>query len=128
MFRAGGNLDKKTEEEIFYQDYKKFISNGTTFGVGQVLVMSKDELMKVRKKIMHYVKKAREDKGLDMMFLMLTNIVEESSEILFDGARAKEVLEDSFVDGTMNEGYLTLPGVVSRKKQFIPPIMTILQQ
>ena len=77
---------------------------------------------------MHYVKKAREDKGLDMMFLMLTNIVEESSEILFDGARAKEVLEDSFVDGTMNEGYLTLPGVVSRKKQFIPPIMTILQQ
>lgn len=127
MFRAGGNLDKKTEEEIFYQDYKKFISNGVTFGVAQVLVMSADELAKVRKKIAPYVKRARSDKGLNMMFMMLTNIVEESSEILFDGDKAKEVLEDSFEENIVND-VLKLPGVVSRKKQFIPPIMTTLQQ
>lgn len=127
MFKAGSNLDAKTEEEIFYQDYKKFVSGNTHFGVSQVLVMSADERKKVSKRMASYVEKAREDKGQNMMFLLVTNIVDETTELLFSGDKAKEIIEDTF-GGSVSDGVLLLPGVVSRKKQFIPPLMTTLQQ
>lgn len=127
MFKAGSNLDAKTEEEIFYQDYKKFVSGNTNFGVSQVLVMSADERKKVSKRMASYVEKAREDKGQNMMFLLVTNIVDETTELLFSGDKAKEIIEDTF-GGSVSDGVLLLPGVVSRKKQFIPPLMTTLQQ
>lgn len=127
MFRAGGNMDKKAPEEIFYQDYKKFISNGVTFGISQVLVMSKDERTKAMRKISSFVETARKEKVVDMMFLMLTNIIEESTLVYFEGPKAKEVVEESF-DETVKGQTIELPGVVSRKKQFIPPIMATLQQ
>lgn len=44
MFRAGSNLSSKTPEEIFYQDYKKFIVDDLAFGVGQISFMSEEEL------------------------------------------------------------------------------------
>ena len=127
MFKAGSNLDAKTEEEIFYQDYKKFVSGNTNFGVSQVLVMSADERKKVSKRMASYVEKAREDKGKNMMFLLVTNIVDETTELLFSGDKAKEIIEETF-GGSVSDGVLLLPGVVSRKKQFIPPLMTTLQQ
>lgn len=127
MFKAGSNLDAKTEEEIFYQDYKKFVSGNTNFGVSQVLVMSADERKKVSKRMASYVEKAREDKGQNMMFLLVTNIVDETTELLFSGDKAKEIIEETF-GGSVSDGVLLLPGVVSRKKQFIPPLMTTLQQ
>lgn len=127
MFKAGSNLDAKTEEEIFYQDYKKFVSGNTNFGVSQVLVMSADERKKVSKRMASYVEKAREDKGQNMMFLLVTNIVDETTELLFSGDKAKEIIEETF-GGSVSNGVLLLPGVVSRKKQFIPPLMTTLQQ
>ena len=48
MFRAGSNLSSKTPEEIFYQDYKKFIVDDLAFGVGQISFMSEEELQTVK--------------------------------------------------------------------------------
>ncbi len=127
MFTAASNLDAKSEQDIFYQDYKKFVSGDIHFGVSQVMVMSVDERQKVSRKMADYVEKARQDKGLNMMFLLVTNIADETSELLFAGDKAQELVEETF-DGEIVDHTLMLPGVVSRKKQFIPPIMTTLQQ
>ena len=89
--------------------------------------MSADERKKVSKRMASYVEKAREDKGQNMMFLLVTNIVDETTELLFSGDKAKEIIEETF-GGSVSNGVLLLPGVVSRKKQFIPPLMTTLQQ
>ena len=52
MFKAGSNLKDKSPEEIFYQDYKKFIAEGdVTFGVGQISSMDEDELKVIKERL-----------------------------------------------------------------------------
>ena len=65
--------------------------------------------------------------GVSMVFFMLTNILEESSEILCYGDGSGRLVEESFEVKEKDGGYL-LPGVVSRKKQLIPAFIGTLQQ
>ncbi len=127
MFNAGSNLKGKTAEEICFLDFKKFTVNNTTFGVGQVNSMSEEELEHIREKVLPELPKAMEKQNLDMIYFMLTNIVEESSELLCFGHRAKEQLLEAF-DLSQSSGYVILKGVVSRKKQLVPTIVSALQQ
>jgi manganese-dependent inorganic pyrophosphatase len=127
MFAAGSNLKLKSPEEIFYQDFKKFSAHTITFGVGQINSMNAEELKEIKEKMVPYMKKAYVEHGLNMLFFMLTNILEESTEILFTGNGAGGLIGESFhVEVSENSAYLR--GVVSRKKQLIPTIMLALQQ
>lgn len=127
MFRAGSDLHSKSEEEIFYQDFKRFNAGSVTFGVGQIMSMTQDELDEIKSRILPYMQKARKNHDVDMVFFMLTNIIEESTRLLYSGAQAMEVAEASF-GITASEDCLVLPGVMSRKKQLIPRLMSTLQQ
>ena len=63
-----------------------------------------------------------------MLFFLLTNILEENSIVLCAGQKAKELLKQSnHLDEIPAEGLL-VPGMVSRKKQFVPSIIATLQQ
>lgn len=125
MFRAGSSLGDKSIDEIFYQDFKKFNGNGSTFGVGQISSLDKDELAELRPKMIEYMEKV--NLNADMSFFLLTNIITESSDLLFVGENAKEIVENAF-DMDAGENWMSLEGVVSRKKQFIPRILYALQQ
>ncbi len=127
MFHAGSNLESKPVEEIFYQDYKKFTAGDVIYGVGQIMAMSQDELEAIKKKIVPYIEKARETHKLQMVYFMLTNIMTESTELLFAGHNADNIASESFGVEAKN-GSIILHGVVSRKKQLIPPLMATLQQ
>lgn len=127
MFTAGSNLLSKSPEEIFYQDFKKFTANDLTFGVGQITAMNQDELEKIKDKLLPYMEKAFKDHGVDMLFFMLTNILQESTELIYQGNGAKEVVANAFNVSNPDEKVI-LEGVVSRKKQLIPPLMMTLQQ
>lgn len=59
---------------------------------------------------------------------MLTNIINESTELVYYGDGAKELVENAFHPETIGENSAVLPGVVSRKKQLIPGFMLALQQ
>lgn len=126
MFAAGSNLSSRSPEEIFYQDFKKFTAGDITFGVGQINSMSKDELEKIKEKLIPYMEKAHGDHGIAMLFFMLTDILESSTELLCQGHGARELAINAFkLD--MNAENIYLPGVVSRKKQVIPALMFTLQ-
>ncbi len=127
MFHAGSNLKDKSEDEIFYQDFKKFTASDSTFGVGQINSMNGEELSDLKERILPYMRKAITEHGVDMLFFMLTNIMEESTELLFIGSGASEVIEKAFGQTIYGESVM-LPHVVSRKKQLIPAIMAALQQ
>ena len=62
------------------------------------------------------------ESGLDMVFFMLTNIVEQSTELLCSGGNARETVMDAFELSEDTEDII-LNGVVSRKKQLIPAIL-----
>lgn len=129
MFRAGSNLKSKSPEEIFYQDFKKFTVGSVNFGVGQINSMDKKELQEIKDKLLPYMKKAMKEHGVSMLFFMLTSILDESTELICCGDRANEVIEEAFADAkAKDENSYILEGVVSRKKQIIPPFVAALQQ
>lgn len=127
MFAAGSNLTSKSPEEIFYQDFKKFTAGDLIFGVGQINSMNKEELDSIKEKLVPYMEKAFRDHGVGMLFFMLTNIMESSTELLYQGTGAKELLLNAFKLDQDTE-IIYLKGVVSRKKQLIPALMVTLQQ
>jgi manganese-dependent inorganic pyrophosphatase len=127
MFHAGSNLGGKSASEILHQDFKKFTVDDMTIGIGQINSMSSEELTEIKDKIMPELKKVAGEDGLDMLFFMLTNIIDESSEVVFSGAKALHTINSAF--GINSEGDMaTLPGVVSRKKQLLPAIVEAIQQ
>jgi len=89
--------------------------------------MSKEELQEVKEMLTPYLPEVLEKNGVQMVFFMLTNIIEESTELLYYGSGAKEVIEKAFEDLPVNEVSCELKGVVSRKKQLIPAFMMALQ-
>ncbi len=132
MFAAGSNLKSKTDEEIFYQDFKRFTAGKVSFGVGQLSSMNVQELETLKERLLPYIVEAhKSQKGVDMMFFMLTNILDESTMLICEGAGARKMIVEVFhvEDGGSDGGgsVVMLPGVVSRKKQLIPAIGMALQ-
>lgn len=132
MFAAGSNLKGKTDVEIFYQDFKKFSVGKVSFGVGQISSLNAGELEELKDRMLPYMAKAREEHGMDMMFFMLTNILTESTELLCEGQGAEQMIAGAFrtysEEGAgVKDHVVSLPGVVSRKKQLIPGIMLAVQ-
>jgi len=127
MFNAGSNLKSKSAEEIFYQDFKKFTAGNNNYGVGQITSINHKELEDVKEKLIEYMETARDKHGVGMVFFMLTDILKESTELLCSGNGAIEAAREAF--GAENDGVaISLPGVVSRKKQLIPRLMSVMQK
>ena len=128
MFSAGSDLNNKTANEVFYQDFKKFSVGDTSFGVGQINSMNSDELLALKKKLIPFMEQV--EAGVDAVFFMLTDIMTESTEMLFFGKRAKQMIEDAFfvrTEDIKDEHSCILRNVVSRKKQVVPAIVGALQ-
>lgn len=132
MFAAGSKLKGKSDAEIFYQDFKRFTAGKISFGVGQITSLNSGELNELKSRMLTYMDRAREDEKVDMMFFMLTNILTESTDLICDGQGAKQLAGEAFHlgDEEMNkeEHIVSLPGVVSRKKQLVPGLMVATEQ
>ncbi len=135
MFAAGSNLKSKTDEAIFYQDFKRFTAGKTSFGVGQISSLNEQELEMLKGRLLPYLKAANQTHGVDMMFFMLTNILTESTVLLCEGQGAGQMILEAFhleneepAQKEAKEGIVRLKGVVSRKKQLVPAIVMALQE
>ena len=122
MFEAGASLAGKTAEDVFYTDYKPFSSNQIHFGIGQSSFMSERSANEAKELLLPYLERVLAKKNLDVVCYMLTNIVTESSELIFAGEHAKEIVSASFPEAEVQEHSVFLPGVMSRKKQMVPGI------
>lgn len=120
MFKAGTSLKGKTVEEIFNQDFKPFTIENTKIGVAQVNTMDIEGFMPLKDSMLEYMSKKAIDNGLEVVVLLLTDILNEGSQVLVAGGRP-EIVENAFkVDLVDHTAFL--PGVLSRKKQVIPPL------
>lgn len=124
MFKAGTSLQGKTVEEIFNQDFKPFKIGNMKIGVAQVNTMDIDGFMPLKEDMLSYMSKKAKDESFDTMLLLLTDILTEGSQILVAGD-AKEVVEKTF-NVTLEDSTAFLPGVLSRKKQVIPPLTNVI--
>lgn len=134
MFCAAGDLEGKSIDEIFYQDFKRFNAGKTNFGVGQVVSMNRNELLALKTRLLPFMEQARKDLKLDIIYFMLTNVLSEASSVLCVGEGAEDLVYDAFsgsavtaVPHSEDPDLIHLIGVMSRKKQLVPRIITALQ-
>ena len=127
MFRAGSDFKNKTTEEIFYQDFKIFHTEDCDFGVAQISAMSGEELEQIGEQLRPFLPQVLGEKRLNMVYVMLTDILEESSKIIFAGEDAGKILAHAFKKQEDADGIL-LDGIISRKKQMIPTLMNEMSE
>ena len=128
MFEAGEKLDGKTPEEVFLQDFKVFMCGDIRFGVAQGSYMTRKNLTAAEALLKPYLEEARNKQNVEDIYMLLTDVPKEESVVICTGRYAAEVLSNGFESRPAADGSWTLPGVVSRKKQFIPAMMSAYQE
>ncbi|KPU44058.1 cobalt-dependent inorganic pyrophosphatase [Oxobacter pfennigii] len=126
MFKAGTSLAGKSPEAIFYQDFKELNLGRSKVGIGQVTTMDLEGINSIKDELLHLMEDICIKRGYDLVLLMLTDIINKGSEILFTG-KSRDMITQAFnVHTAKNSVYL--PGVVSRKKQVIPNIASAMNK
>ena len=124
MFKAGTSLKGKTVGEIFNQDFKPFTMGETKVGVAQVNTMDIEGFMPLKDEMLDFMDSEAKSKGYDVVMLLLTDILTEGSQILVAGER-HDYVEKTF-NVELKDSMAFLPGVLSRKKQVIPPLTAVV--
>lgn len=120
LLKAGANPDKKTEEEILEGDAKSFEFEDIVIRIGQVNVVEIEDISKRKSEIISKMDELIEKEGYSAYLLVVTNIL-ESNSIGFVRGNEAEKIADAF-GKTLEDNQISLDGVVSRKKQVVPPI------
>ncbi len=123
IFNSSIKLNEKTENELINLDIKSFhMGNDRTFKVSQVVTMNANDILDRKEKIINELNKMREDKNLDFILFVITDISNNGSYLLYsDTTLSYNILARAF-DKDLYEG-IFMPNMVSRKKQIVPLIM-----
>ena len=120
MLRAGAGIGGKSPTEIAKNDMKEFKIGDYRIIVSQISVMDPKEVLDIEDKLIDVMKDNCDREGFDMHLLMVTDILEESTYLLYAGSPRTLIGEAFKKDASGTHVYL--PGVMSRKKQIIPPL------
>ncbi|AQR96936.1 putative manganese-dependent inorganic diphosphatase [Clostridium saccharoperbutylacetonicum] len=124
MFKAGTSLKGKTVSQIFNQDFKPFTMGDYKVGVAQVNTMDIEGFMPLKDEMLSFMKSEADNKGYAVVALLLTDILTEGSQVLVAGDRP-DFIEKTF-KVELVDSMAFLPGVLSRKKQVIPPLTNVI--
>lgn len=124
MLKAGSSIKGLTIDEVVFRDYKEFEANDMSFGIGQVLTLDYDEILDKKEEYIAFLDNACKIKGFKLIALYVTDIVDNGSYVLYS-SNAEKIMSLAYNEPNMCEGFY-LPGVISRKKQMVPKIMTEL--
>lgn len=117
MFKVKSAVEGASMHDLVHRDYKDFDMNGKKVGIGQLEVVDLSLLTAVKAGLQAEIEKVKSE-GRHSVFLLLTDIMKEGSEMLIV-SDDPSVVEKAF--GVKPDGKTVwLPGVMSRKKQVVP--------
>lgn len=122
MLKAGTDLSSKSELELVDGDAKSFDMGGKTIRIGQVNTVDLDDVFSRETALVKTMEEENQKNGYDMFLLLATNILSSDSRLLVVG-EPKDIVEKAFNTELSDHNTADLPGVVSRKKQVVPPLM-----
>lgn len=126
LYKASASLEGMSPQTILEYDFKDYVINKFKMGIGQINSSDSEAFKNIKDDLLAHMKKVKENKGYGLVLLMVTDIINEGSEILFVGDD-DALIEKAFnIKG--NEGCAFLKGVVSRKKQIIPILSSTIQR
>lgn len=122
MLKAGTNIADKSEEELIDLDAKSFDLDGNNVRVAQINVVDLPEALERKDAFLKSMEESSKANGYDMFMLLITNILDSDSEALVVGSDENKAKFEKAFDAKLTENEVKLPGVVSRKKQVVPPL------
>jgi len=125
MFKAGSTIHGRTAEDLIFEDFKKFHLGNYIVGIGQIEVVDLDLIREKQSELLDAMNKVQVDKGYDLVILMLTDLLKDGTELLFVGKQSRAIEKAFNVNSKQKSVFL--PGVMSRKKQIVPPLSRVLQ-
>ncbi|MCI9064107.1 MAG: manganese-dependent inorganic pyrophosphatase [Clostridia bacterium] len=120
MLKAGTDLSDYTPEQLINIDSKEYNVNGVKYQAAQVNTVCIEDVLSNKLQIENAIKKFINEKNIDLYVLMITDILDNNSQIIVLGDKA-EIAEKAF-NIKLEDNMAFLPGVVSRKKQVVPVI------
>lgn len=119
LLKAGTNLSHKTETEILNMDMKIFELDKGRFGIAQVNTVNESDMLAKKESFLSEIENMIKELNLEGFMFVITNILTNDSIGIIKGNRM-DILENAFGKSTNNE--IELKGIVSRKKQIVPPL------
>lgn len=120
MFKAASNLGERKVDELIEEDLKEFSMGDLKVGIGQFSVMGIEGLDKLRVELSQRLEEIRSQRAMDYLLLMVTDLLEENTELFVSGSKPEEIAKA--FGQPLSSGSVFLPGVLSRKKQVVPPL------
>ena len=120
MLKAGADLGDLTPVQIATTDSKPFSFGKYKAIVAQISVMDTADILAKKAELVAAMQELCQNEGYDMSLLMVTDIMEESTELVFVG-EPKQLIADAFGKDASGDS-IYLPGVMSRKKQIVPQL------
>lgn len=125
ILRHGSLLTTLPMTDLVRIDIKEFELEGLKLSVGQITSMDRQLVLQLLPQLKVALEKFRVQEGYNISLLMVTDILQESTDLITAG-EPQAVLRSAFGEPA-EAGHFYLPGVLSRKKQIIPPLTEALK-
>ena len=122
LLKSGTNVDAKSASEIADGDAKSFEMDGKPVRIGQINVVDVDDVLKRKDEVIAAMKDLVAENEYAAFLLVVTNILTSDSEGLLVGSEDFMQHAEQAFSCQVNDNQIALPGVVSRKKQVVPPL------
>ena len=121
MLKAGADISDLTNDEIVRTDMKEFSEAGQTISIGQISVMDTTDVLAKQAELVAALEALRKANGYAASYIMVTNILDESTTLIYSGD-VESVVVNAF-GKDVKDNAVFLPNTMSRKKQIVPPIL-----
>lgn len=126
MLKAGADISGKSAEELLSLDAKEFSMGSAKVEIAQVNAVGVEDVLVRKAEIEAALEQVVADKGLDLFLFVVTDILTNDSTAIAVG-QAAHAVEQAF-NVKLEAKSAILQGVVSRKKQIVPPLTTALSK
>ncbi|UQS85399.1 manganese-dependent inorganic pyrophosphatase [Apilactobacillus apisilvae] len=125
MLKAGTNVDARSDEDLIDGDAKSFTMGGKSVRIDQINTVDLNDVLKRKDDLKAAMKNEADKNDYDLFLVIATNVLNSNSELIVVG-EPKSAVEKAFDGKLSDEDTIALPGVVSRKKQVVPPLTDVL--
>ncbi|MGB9680853.1 MAG: manganese-dependent inorganic pyrophosphatase [Minisyncoccia bacterium] len=126
MFEAKSDLSGVPIEQILMKDYKEFVFGSRRVGIGACETIRPESVVQLKKELLEELKKLKEKNSLDLVYFMITDILNKKSQMIILGDEEQKVAEAVF-GGKTQENILDIGNIISRKKEVVPPLEKFLK-
>jgi len=126
MFEAKSDLSNIPISEVLTKDYKEFDFGTKKVGIGVCETIKPESVLKFKKELIEELKRLKEKDSLDLIYFMVTDILNKRSQMIISGEEEQIVAEKVF-GGETQDGLLDMGGIISRKKEVVPPLEKFLK-